>query len=201
MPRNRHDRSKAAKRDEIVAAASSLFVSDGYDGASMSKIAATAGLTPNTLYWYFSDKDELFVAVADVYLDVLLQQHATVADQPLAEQFLWLVDSLRPVRHLVATVHARVARSPRIAEWHSGFHRQVEAIFEDQLTLKLSRERRDAETAVVTFALEGAVTHDLDASATAHLCHSLARRLTSLTGQPAPLADNGQPPPRSRFSR
>ncbi|KQY63970.1 MULTISPECIES: TetR/AcrR family transcriptional regulator [unclassified Nocardioides] len=180
MPRIRHDQTKEAKRDEIVAAASSLFVSEGYDGASMGKIAAAAGLTPNTLYWYFGEKDELFVAVADLYLDLLLEQHTTVAEQPLAEQFAWLVDNLRPVRHLVATVHARVARSPRIAEWHSRFHRKMEALFEDQLTIELSETRRLAEVAVVTFAIEGAVTHDLDASATADLCHSLTQRLAAL---------------------
>ena len=180
MPRNRHDQTKQAKRDEILAAASSLFLSEGYDGASMGKIAAAAGLTPNTLYWYFGDKDELFVAVADLYLDLLLQQHATVADQPLVDQFVWLVDNLRPVRHLVATVHARVAKSPRIAEWHSGFHRQTEALFEDQLTIDLSGAQRDVEAAVITFAIEGAVTHDLDASATADLCHALTQRLAAL---------------------
>ncbi len=180
VPRNRHDQTKQAKRDEILAAASSLFLAEGYDGASMGKIAAAAGLTPNTLYWYFGDKDELFVAVADAYLDLLLQQHATVAEQPLAEQFVWLVENLRPVRHLVATVHARVARSSRIAEWHAGFHTQMEALFEDQLTMEVSGAERDAEAAVVTFALEGAVTHDLDAAATTDLCHSLAQRLVAL---------------------
>ena len=180
MPRNRHDQSKQAKRDEILAAASSMFLTEGYGGASMGKIAASAGLTPNTLYWYFGNKDELFVAVADLYLDLLLQHHATVAGQPLAEQFVWLVDNLRPVRHLVATMHARVAHSPRIAEWHSGFHTQVEALFEEQLTIQVSGARRDAEAAVVTFAIEGAVTHDLGAGATADLCHALVQRLAAL---------------------
>lgn len=180
MPRNRHDQSKQAKRDEIIAAASSVFLTEGYDGASMGKIAAAAGLTPNTLYWYFANKDELFVAGADLYLHLLLQQHATVAEQPLTEQFVWLVDSLRPVRHLVATVHARAAHSPQIAEWHSGFHNQVEALFEDQLTVEVTGARRDAEAAVVTFAIEGAVTHELSAGATADLCHALVQRLAAL---------------------
>ena len=180
MPRNRYDQTKQAKRDEIVDAASSTFLSAGYEGASMGKIAAAAGVTPTTLYWYFGDKDELFVAVADLYLERLLHQHLTVADQPLAQQFVWLVDSLRPLRHLVAAVHARVATSPRIAEWHSGFHRQVEALFEQQLTMPVSGAQRDAEAAVVTFALEGAVTHDLGAGATVDLCNSLAQRLAAL---------------------
>ncbi len=180
MPRNRHDQTKQVKRDEILAAASSLFVTEGYDGASMGKIAAAAGLTPNTLYWYFGDKDELFVAVADLYLDLLLQQHASVAEQPLAEQFVWLINNLRPVRHLVATVHARVARSPRIAEWHIGFHNQMESLFEEQLAIDVAGAQRDAEAAVITFAIEGAITHDLDGRATADLCDSLVQRLAAL---------------------
>ncbi len=93
---------------------------------------------------------------------------------------MWLVDILRPVRHLIATVHDRVVRSPRIAEWHSGFHARVEALFEEQLAPAVSGVRRDAEIAVITFAIEGAVTHDLDADATANLCHSLAQRITAL---------------------
>ena len=184
MPRNRSGQTKPAKRDEIIAAASSLFLSEGYDGASMGRIAAAAGVTANTVYWYFTDKDDLFVAVADEYLDRLLEEHARVAGQPLAHQFVWLIDSLRPVQHLVATVHTRVPRSPRIAEWHSGFHRQMEALFEGQLALEVSGARRDAEAAVVTFAIEGALTHDLSADATADLCHSLALRLTALQETP-----------------
>ena len=179
MPRNRQDKAKEAKREEILAAASSLFLSEGYDGASMARIAAAAGLTPNTVYWYFRDKDELFVAVADLYLARLLEQHASVSGRPLAEQFVWLVDRLRPVRHLVATVHARVARSEQIEQWHSEFHRRVEALFENQLSIELDEARRDAEAAVVTFAIEGAITHDLDRGATTDLCHSLAQRLAA----------------------
>lgn len=186
MPRNRQDRPREDKRDEIVRAASSLFLSEGYDRASMGRIAAAAGLTPNTLYWYFGDKDELFVAVADLYLGALLHAHASVAEQPLARQLVWLVDSLRPVRHLIATVHARVAHSAGIAAWHAGFHRQVEALFfEEQVTIELARARRDAEVAVATFAIEGAVTHDLDADATAGLCDALAGRLEALRAAPA----------------
>ena len=91
---------------------------------------------------------------------------------------MWLVDNLRPVRHLVATVHARVARSPRIAEWHTGFHSQMEALFEEQLTIEVSGAQRDAEVAVVTFAIEGAVTHDLDAGRDRGPVPRLAQRLS-----------------------
>jgi AcrR family transcriptional regulator len=180
VPRNRRDQSTEVKREQILAAASLLFLDEGYEGASMPKIAAAAGVTPNTLYWYFGDKDQLFVRVADEYLKTLLTQHAVVSAQPLGEQFVWLVDSLRPVRHLVAAVHARVAKSPVIAQWHAAFHGQMEALFEQQLGVQLTGLRREAEAAAVTFAIEGAIVHDLSADAVANLCESLATRVQAL---------------------
>src|ERR1022692_2891949 len=84
VPRNRRPVPKAQKRDELLAAAAVLLVTDGYDAASMSRIAEHAGVTPNTLYWYFRDKDELLVAVADRYLQALLNEHASLSDRPLA---------------------------------------------------------------------------------------------------------------------
>lgn len=146
----------------------------------MPKIASAAGVTSNTLYWYFGDKDQLFARVADAYLDALLGQHESVSAQPLSEQFVWLVDMLRPVRHLVAAVHARVDRSPPIAQWHADFHRRMEALFEQQLAVKLTGPRREAEAAVATFAIEGAIVHNLDADAVAAVCNSLATRLEAL---------------------
>ena len=52
-----------AKRDAIVRAASEVFREMGFEGASMSEIAARAGGSKATLYGYFSSKEELFVAV------------------------------------------------------------------------------------------------------------------------------------------
>ena len=177
VPRNRRPVPKAQKRDELLAAAAVLLVTEGYDAASMSRIAEHAGVTPNTLYWYFRDKDELLVAVADRYLQALLNEHASLSDRPLAEQLRWLVERLRPVKHLVATVHNRVAVSDAISAWHTGFHQTFEEIFERQLPGPVPLQRRAAEAAAATFALEGAITHDLDEVTTQQLCQIIAERL------------------------
>ena len=64
------------KRDTIVQAASEVFLELGFEGASMSQIAARVGGSKRTLYGYFGSKEELFVAVAkdmsDRYFDPLL---------------------------------------------------------------------------------------------------------------------------------
>jgi AcrR family transcriptional regulator len=181
VPQNRRPVPKEQKRKELLAAAAELFVVEGYDAASVSRIARAAGVTTNTLYWYFRDKDELLVAAAEVFLRALLTEHATKADEPLAEQLAWLVEQLRPIRHLVVTVHARIALSTAIAEWHSGFHETVEELFERQLPGEIPASARAQEAAAATFALEGAVIHDLDPTTTRQLCRSVAERLQQAT--------------------
>lgn len=52
-----------AKREAIVEAAAEVFLEAGFEGASMTQIAARAGGSKRTLYGYFPSKEELFVAV------------------------------------------------------------------------------------------------------------------------------------------
>lgn len=183
MPQNRRPVPKEQKRGELVSAAAELFVAEGYEAASMARIAHAAGVTPNTLYWYFADKDELLVATADVFLQVLGAEHERVAARPLAEQLAWVVEQLRPIRHLVVTVHARLAHSPAIKAWHDCFHHTVEELFERQLPAPLPPAVRAEEAAAITFNLEGAVIHDLDADTTRRLCRGAAERLEKAVTQ------------------
>lgn len=179
---------KEQKRGELIAAAAELFVEEGYEAASVNRIARTAGVTPNTLYWYFRDKDELLVATAEVYLQALLAEHESRTDRPLAEQLEWIVETLAPIRHLVVTVHSRLTLSTAIAQWHSRFHETVEELFERQLPGEIPPAARPQEVAAATFALEGAVIHDLDHTTTRRLCRSVAERLQQASrpaGRPA----------------
>jgi AcrR family transcriptional regulator len=52
-----------AKRRQIVDGARSVFMTRGFDAASMMDIAKAAGVSKGTLYVYFKDKDELFAAI------------------------------------------------------------------------------------------------------------------------------------------
>lgn len=47
-------------RSAVLAAARTLFLRDGYEGATMEAIAKEAGLTKRTLYNNYADKDALF---------------------------------------------------------------------------------------------------------------------------------------------
>ena len=52
-----------AKRRQIMDGARTVFLSAGFDGASMNDIAREAGVSKGTLYAYFTSKDELFGAI------------------------------------------------------------------------------------------------------------------------------------------
>jgi len=52
-----------AKRRQIMDGARQVFLSAGFDGASMNDIARAAGVSKGTLYAYFDSKDHLFEAI------------------------------------------------------------------------------------------------------------------------------------------
>jgi AcrR family transcriptional regulator len=52
-----------AKRRQIVDGARQVFLSAGFDGASMNDVARAAGVSKGTLYAYFDSKDDLFEAI------------------------------------------------------------------------------------------------------------------------------------------
>lgn len=52
-----------ARRDQILKVAAGLFVEHGYGGTSIRDIAQRIGLLPGSVYYHFSAKEDLFVAV------------------------------------------------------------------------------------------------------------------------------------------
>ncbi|WP_375749215.1 TetR/AcrR family transcriptional regulator [Vibrio sp. HN007] len=59
------EQKKELKRQTILAAAQEVFLSEGYELASMDKIASLAQMTKQTLYRYFPSKIELFQATLE----------------------------------------------------------------------------------------------------------------------------------------
>lgn len=53
----------SAKRRQILDGARAVFLSHGFDAASMGEIARAAGVSKGTLYVYFQNKEQLFGAI------------------------------------------------------------------------------------------------------------------------------------------
>ncbi len=62
------------RRRRIIEGAAQVFVRDGYEGASMSQIAAAATVSKGTLYNYFPSKQALFAAFVRQRCDRLVDE-------------------------------------------------------------------------------------------------------------------------------
>lgn len=57
------EKSRPDKHDAITRAASETFLAEGFDRASLDQIAQRAGVSKQTIYSHFADKQALFLAI------------------------------------------------------------------------------------------------------------------------------------------
>lgn len=71
------------RRIEILEAAERIFVAEGYEGATIRKIADEVGVSSTALYMHFHDKDEILHEICLAAMQALLQQNSALAARPL----------------------------------------------------------------------------------------------------------------------
>ncbi len=85
-------------RREILDSAREIFISDGYDGFSMRKLAGKIDYSPTTIYLYFKNKDDLLFAICEEFFAKFLAElnHIrSVSKDPvetLRQAFLYLIE-------------------------------------------------------------------------------------------------------------
>lgn len=67
-----HDHGE--KRAHILRVAAKTFAREGYDRASMARVAADAGISKANIYHYYDSKDDLLFALLDGYLLALRER-------------------------------------------------------------------------------------------------------------------------------
>lgn len=80
--KERRARQKKYLRQEILDAASQLFVRDGYENVSMRRIADKIEYSPTTIYIYFRDKAELLEQVCQETFARLVDRLSRIMEQP-----------------------------------------------------------------------------------------------------------------------
>jgi AcrR family transcriptional regulator len=80
--KERRARQKKFLRQEILDAASEMFVRDGYENVSMRRIADKIEYTPTTIYIYFKNKAELLEQVCKETFERLVQRLSKIMEQP-----------------------------------------------------------------------------------------------------------------------
>jgi AcrR family transcriptional regulator len=160
MAKNKRDIDRQLKQGDIETAACRQFLTLGYEATSMANVAAAAGVAPNTLYWYFANKDDLLIAVLDRLVNQALMALLPLKDKPLAEQLKWLLGEFNQANKLVSTVHARLEHSAAIREWHDRFHKMLDELLISHMVAKgMDRKKAALMATIGTFVVEGLMSH------------------------------------------
>jgi TetR/AcrR family transcriptional regulator len=69
----RKEREKIQRKNDIINAAEEVFFSKGINFATMDDVAEKAELSKGTIYLYFKNKEELYLAIACRALEILYQ--------------------------------------------------------------------------------------------------------------------------------
>lgn len=75
-------RQREFDKDDALHAAMLVFWKQGYVGASLADLTAAMGINKPSLYATFGNKEQLFVAATEYYLEQLAAPHVTKLRQP-----------------------------------------------------------------------------------------------------------------------
>ena len=64
-PQRRRRLDGEASRTRILDAATEIASERGYEGTSIALVSAKCGLPASSIYWHFTDKDDLIAAVIE----------------------------------------------------------------------------------------------------------------------------------------
>jgi AcrR family transcriptional regulator len=142
-------RSSDPTRDRIVAAASTLFYSEGIRAVSVDAVAAKAGLTKRTLYYHFRSKDDLVAA------------YLAARDQPNLALFKrWFSEADGGLPDKVEAIFRQLARSASHPKWKGcGFLRTSAELANlpghPAIRIGAAHKKRFEDWLRVTFEAEG----------------------------------------------
>ncbi len=71
------------RRAEILRAAERIFVAEGYEGATIRKIADEVGVSSTCLYMHFRDKDEILLEICTAAMEQLLALNSEISARPV----------------------------------------------------------------------------------------------------------------------
>jgi AcrR family transcriptional regulator len=79
----------AEARSRLLDLAIREFAERGFDGASLNEILSRAGISKGAYYYYFDDKEDLFVTALESALDAMLERLPMPAFETLTPAEFW----------------------------------------------------------------------------------------------------------------
>ena len=165
------ERDKSKKRAVIIKGAEDIFLSMGYELASMDKIAAKAGVSKRTVYNHFTSKENLFEVIVDTLLaqrqnleTIKYDRDKTLEEQLLAfaESEIFLIDSPRRLelsRFLTITfLKDRDCQRKTVAKYPSMYDMLLEWLKEAESDGKIKTDHLFMSARIFYALVIGAIT-------------------------------------------
>jgi AcrR family transcriptional regulator len=132
-----------ATRERLLDAAEIVFAQKGYDGAKISDIAEEAGVSVGAVYFRFKDKDALFFAIAESFIEDARAGLSTLFDGA-------------QTAGIETTIHRFVTATAQNFRRHKGMFRAiVERGMDHPLAMKTIFDFREELAASFEWALYG----------------------------------------------
>ena len=159
-PRRRGEQRRGAElRRHILFAAKDVFLSQGYERASMDTVAAQAGTSKRSLYAHFESKDKLFAAVLDLVRELYLGRLRTpgaYADEPLeaVTRFCGRFLQLMTWEPQILTCRLTMAEAERLPASSRAYFDAIFTSTEERLAAYLSRQYQLSPPAAAALAAD-----------------------------------------------
>jgi AcrR family transcriptional regulator len=155
---SKREQMREVRRKQILDSALAVFSQKGFHASNVSDVAAHAGVSQGTIYWYFDSKEELFdAAIMAFFTDfgaeimTVLQEGETASDK--------LRTLARSMDELV--LNAQQVFGAFLGYWASSQDRQGSA----QLWINLLHEYTDGVVAIIEGGIKSGEFKEVDAAA------------------------------------
>jgi AcrR family transcriptional regulator len=126
----------AARRQQIIDAARTCFLQQGFHATSMQHVIAEAGLSIGAVYRYFPSKNDLIMAIAgEVVADIGTILDGMVENSSLTDAMSGAVDTMASqlgpdgALRLAVQIWAEAQHDPALAEFAGGIYRELREKF------------------------------------------------------------------------
>ena len=166
MPDGTPQPKKGRKFDQVLEGARQVFLSDGFEGASVDDIARAAGVSKATLYSYFPDKRFLFMQVAKT--ECARQADRAIEtidmDAPAAQVLAAIADQM--IEFITSDFGRRIFRicvgeSDRFPELGREFYESGPLLVRERLVEYFHKASEKGELQITDFELAAEQFHEL----------------------------------------
>jgi AcrR family transcriptional regulator len=155
-------------KERIAARASELFTKKGVDKTSLAEIAAAAGISKGTLYYYFSTKNDLVFAVTEMHMEELtgnlfdLLKMDTTPELILEQLFETVPTAVTRSRLHIYLVREAVTDSPQLLKkFHQVYENWKKMLIENLSEFYPEAGEYEAFAGLIIAAVDGLVIQNL----------------------------------------